>query len=334
MEYLKVQREFAEDARRKLIREDALEREHEIVHEGDHVLFPLKKKIEVAGCETVEREGPLKTRKPRSLREALEGKLSDEDLANVPTSYNIVGDIAVLELDEKIMDKREVIAEALMDTFRNLKVVALKTEMVSGEYRTPTVEVIAGEKRTETLHREHGCLYKLDVSEAYFSPRLAAERRRVVDQMGRGEHLLVLFAGVGPYAILAAKDADAKVTAVELNPKAVEYMRWNVRKNRVDVDVVEGDAREVTPSLGKFDRIIMPLPKLADTFLNVAVEALNPNGIIHYYSFAHNTLEATGHLAEVLGAMGLRPDILDAVECGSYSPCLSRYCADFRVESL
>ena len=110
--------------------------------------------------------------------------------------------------------------------------------------------------------------------------------------------------------------------------KSQKLMIWRTVNVRT---VVEGDAKETVPTLGQFDRIIMPLPKQADMFLDVAFPALKKGGMIHFYVFAHNSLEATGHLAETAAILGRRISVVEAVECGSYSPCLSRYCVDFRL---
>jgi tRNA (guanine37-N1)-methyltransferase len=332
MKFLKVPKDKAQAARKMIMDCGALEKSAEVERDGGHVFFPLNTEIKFKGGHIVDREGIIRNHKPKSLKEALVWGLPADELDKLQTSYNIVGDIAVIELDADLLAYKKIIGEALLRTFPNLRVAALKTEQVGGEYRVPGIEVLAGEGRTETVHREHGCAYKLDVAHAYFSPRLGHERMRVVEKIRGGERVLVMFAGVGPYAILAAKRAKADVTAVELNPKAVEYMRWNVLRNKVDVNVIEGDVRAVTPTLGRFDRIIMPLPKQADTFLDVALQALKKGGTIHYYTFAHNTLEATGHLSETVGSLGRKPNILDAVSCGSYSPCMDRICVDFTVE--
>ncbi len=332
MRYAKAAGRDAEDVRRRLALEGRLDSSAEVERDGGHVMFPLKGEAGVDGCGVVELPGRMRQRRPRSLREALEGKLDGDELGLLSSSYNVVGDIAVLELDDRLMAKRRMIGEALLSCFPSIRVAAVKTSMVSGEYRVPGVEVVAGEARTETVHREHGCVYKLDVSKAYFSPRLGRERMRVASQVGGGERVLVMFAGVGPYPILIAKRARAEVVAVELNPDAVAYMRWNVMRNRVAVEVMEGDAAGVVPKLGVFDRIVMPLPKEAGSFLAAAMPALKKGGVIHYYTFARNGLEATGHLLETVGGMGRRARILEAVECGSYSPCMSRYCVDFKLE--
>ncbi len=269
---------------------------------------------------------------PRSLREALAGKLNDDESRVLPSSYTMIGDIAVLELDDRLLAKKKLIGGTLLHAFPRVRVAALKVRVVSGEYRLPGLEVIAGENRTETIHREFGCAYKLDVAQTYFSPRLASERMRVVGQIRDWERVLVMFAGVGPYAILAAKKSRSEITAAELNPKAVEYMRQNVLMNKVMVNVIEGDVRATVPMLGLFDRIIMPLPKQADTFLDIALPALRKDGVIHYYTFAHNKLEATEQLTEAVVSFGRKLRILGTFRCGSYSPSISRICVEFTLQ--
>jgi len=330
--YAKVKMLQAEQARKMLLSEGVLDHALAVERSGGYVLFPVRSLPKEGVWEIVSHEGRRKERRPRSLKEALEGVLETEELVMLPSSFTVVGDIVVLELDDRLMPKKAAIGAALIRSFKNIKVVAVKTGQVSGEYRVPGVEVIAGEGRTVTRHREHGCVYKVDVAKAYFNPRLGTERLRVAGLAKKGERVLVMFAGVGPYAILTAKISGADVTAVELNPVAAELMRWNALLNRTDVKVVEGDARSVVPNLGSFDRIIMPLPKLADTFLDVALPALNRGGVIHYYMFARNTLEATGHLAETVGSLGLKASILDTALCGSYNPAMKRICVDFKVE--
>lgn len=266
------------------------------------------------------------------MREALEGRLDEDELELVPRAFDIIGDIAVLDLPDELSGKRKLIGEALLETFKSIKVVVNKKSNVETEYRIKDVDVIAGEDRTATVHREYGCSYRLDISRAYFSPRLGTERMRVAEQVNEGERVLVMFAGIGPYAILIAKKRKpSEVVAVELNPDAVRYMRENVKLNKVDVTIVEGDAREEVPRLGEFDRIIMPLPKDAQDFLDVAVPAAKDGGMIHFYSFAHTPEELEEKVKEVCSSLGCKIEVENSVQCGSYSPCLSRTCADFRV---
>jgi tRNA (guanine37-N1)-methyltransferase len=166
-----------------------------------------------------------------------------------------------------------------------------KAGAVSGTYRLREFEVIAGERRTATVHKEFGCEYYVDVAKAYFSPRLSHEHKRVAELVQKGETIVDLFAGVGPFAILIAKIVEAvKVYAVDINPDAVEFLKRNIRLNRVEKQVfpILGDARQVVDDKlsGVADRVIMNLPEKAEEFVDVACKATKPKGgTIHYYGF-------------------------------------------------
>ncbi|MBU0761496.1 MAG: class I SAM-dependent methyltransferase family protein [Candidatus Altiarchaeota archaeon] len=328
----KTHKKNAENVRKMLLADDALDVGRVVRREGDFVFFPLKKRVEVDGAEFVEGLAQERIEKPRSLKEALAGVLDVADLSLVPSAYTVIGDIAFLELPDQLLGRKNIIGEALLSCFPNVKVAALKISQVDGEYRVPGVEVIAGENRTETVHRENGCFFKLDIATVYFNPRTGSERERVSSKVTSGERVLVLFAGVGPYAVHAAK-RGAEVWAVELNPDAVSYMRENARLNKVDLKVVEADARDVKFDV-LFDRVIMPLPKQANNFLDVALSCARESGVIHYYCFAHNSLEAVGDVIETAGSLGYKTEILESILCGTYSPCLNKYCVDFRTSKI
>jgi len=220
----------------------------------------------------------------------LERRKSIEAIIGLKPSYEVIGDIAVLT--EAVNEtKEQIVAQALMSLHKNIKVVAKRISAVEGVFRTRKLEIIAGENRTETMHKENGCRYKLDLEKVYFNPRLAGERNRVAVQVARSsvkeEEVLDMFAGVGSFAIQVAKRApQSHVTAIDINPDAILYLRENIKLNGVrNIDAVEGDIRDI---FGKFrdkaDRIIMNLPKSAYLFLQEALSMLNPHGgILHFY---------------------------------------------------
>ena len=330
--HLRVERKRGEEVRKKLMAAGVLDRARKVIRDGDYLLLPVKEEIDLPGTEIVRVAGKGSKMRALSLSDSLKDVLSAEELAMMPRSFDIIGDIAVLEIPEELMSKGKSIGESLLSTFKNIKVVARKKTSVGTEYRTREVEVLAGEPRTETTHKEYGCLYRLDVSNAYFSPRLGTERMRVASQVKEDERVLVMFAGVGPYAILIAKKRKpSEVVAIELNPSAVEYMKENVKLNKAKVVPVLGDVKTETPKLGRFDRIIMPLPKDAGDFLDVALPTLNKGGVIHYYTFTGTTKEAADEVRKICSGLGRKADVLASVECGTYSPCLSRMCVDFRL---
>jgi len=228
--------------------------------------------------------------KPKDIREALRGELTDEELAQL-RAFDIVGDVAVIKIPEKLLPKKRAIGQALMQVHTHLRTVLNQVGPVGGEFRTRELEVIAGEPSTEATHHESGCAFKTGLAQVYFSPRLAHERLRITKLVGRGEVVTNLFAGVGCYSIVIAKHSGAsKVYSIDKNPVAFNYMVENIRVNKVGDRVVPilGDARDVVENqlAGKSDRVIMPLPELARKFFDVALRALKPaGGVIHFYDF-------------------------------------------------
>jgi tRNA (guanine37-N1)-methyltransferase len=224
------------------------------------------------------------------LREVLRGKLGEEELKKV-RAFDIVGDIAVIKLPDELLSKRHLIGEAVMEVHPSLRTVLLQTSPVKGEFRTRALQVIAGGPETETLHRESGCEFKVDLARVYFSPRLAHERARIATQVAQGEAVANLFAGVGCYSIIIAKRGNPSVIySIDKNPVAFEYMRENIRINKVGDKVIPilGDAREVVENrlVGMVDRVLMPLPELARYFFDTALATLKRGGgVVHFYDF-------------------------------------------------
>lgn len=232
----------------------------------------------------------------RLLKEVLKDKLTQSELNTLYAGFDIIGDIAVLKIPEPLEPKKHLIAEALLKAVRSVHTVLQQTTPVEGEYRLRGLEVLAGEPKFETTHREHGCLYKVDLRAAYFTPRLSAERLRVANQVREGEVVINMFAGVGPYSILIAKRVkEVKIYSIDSNPEAYRYMLENIRLNKVEHKVVPllGDAAEIIRSAlqQKADRVIMPLPEKALHYLPDAYSALKGGrGVIHYYE--HTFYEA------------------------------------------
>ena len=143
--------------------------------------------------------------RPRNLTDSLRGKIPEALLSSLPRSYDIIGEIGIIELFGELAPFSSMIGEGIMEINPHLRLVLRKSGQVSGTFRTREYEAIAGEGDTETVHEEFSCLFRLDVTKVYFNPRLSHERMRVAQQIKQGECVLDMFAGVGPYSILIAK---------------------------------------------------------------------------------------------------------------------------------
>ncbi|MFA5887275.1 MAG: class I SAM-dependent methyltransferase family protein [Candidatus Nanoarchaeia archaeon] len=310
---------------------------HEIKFSKDSIVIPVSS---VKGLSSVKWlkvvDAVLKKRdlKPRTLVDALKGKLTPAEIKIVPRAFDVIGDIAILEIPAPLVKKEKIIAKALLDVNRHMHVVVKKAGIHEGVFRTQKVEVIGGENRKESVCKENNVSLKLNVEDCYFSARLSTERKRVADLVKPNEDVLVMFSGVGPYVAVIAKNTSAKsVYGVEINPAAHKYALENMKINKItNAKLFCGDAAEIVPKLGlKFDRILMPLPKDAGFFLDTALSAAKPNAVIHFYEI---TEEATfpKKTFEEIKVKCPTAVLLDAVPCGAYAPGWIRGCVDFRVK--
>jgi tRNA (guanine37-N1)-methyltransferase len=210
----------------------------------------------------------------------------------LPSSFDIIGDVALFKLDDELAPYASAIGKAMLATNKNLATVALD-QGVAGEMRVRSLKVVAGRLSTRTIHREYGIELELDPALVYFSPRLAGEHWRIAQLVKPGERILDMFCGVGPFSILIAKKATpSSVVCVDANTHAIEFLRANIAKNRVtNVSAHLGDARELAPELGPADRIIMNLPHSAHEFLIEALKAAAPGAWLHVYQMVDKGTE-------------------------------------------
>ncbi|WP_135663539.1 class I SAM-dependent methyltransferase [Halorhabdus rudnickae] len=273
---VRVPREDGEAARERLADADLVDPGHEITVESGSLFIPVIAPDTVpAEYEIVHREVP-----------ARETQTMPADLLKFDPSYERLGEIVIVDEDDP--ERAREVAESIMTSDLPVETVVNRASKVKGQQRVREWGVLAGDG-TETVHREHGCEFALDLAAVYFSPRLATERHRVVEQVRQGERAFDMFAGVGPFVIPFAK-RGATTVGVDVNPDAIEYLRENARRNDVAgrVTGIEGDVREVAGEYADWaDRIVMNLPHSADEFLETAVNLANDDAVIHYYDIQH-----------------------------------------------
>ncbi len=263
-------------------------------------------------------------------------------MRTMPRSFDIIGSrekaVAIVEIPPALEGFEGEVAKAIMERHKNVKSVLVKGSERLGESRVRSYRLIAGDPDTEVIHREAGCLYKLDPQKVYFSPREGTERERIAERVHDGEKILVMFSGVGPYPIMIAKRHDnVKVTAVESNPYAHNYCVENIHLNRVQdrVFAILGDVRDVALRLGfTFDRIIMPLPRGAYRFLDLAIPLLNCGGVLHFYHWAKEPdlfSEAEAVLSRAAEGFGRRVEFIEEARVSQYSPRVWKIRVDVRI---
>ncbi len=282
----------AEATRAYLKAHKLMDKQHNVVRRNSFIYFP------VIGIDEKERKEllklgavPAKMHFKRSTvhkdyRKLLMTKLGKENYDKATKSYDQIGDTAVVDADPATARK---IAKVIMSVNKNVQRVVRKSGAVSGLYRTRKFKHVAGKRGYEILYRENGITLGTDIRKSFFSPRLAYERKRVSESAADQENVIVMFAGIGPFAILIAKEhPDSKVVAMELNGNAYKELLRNISLNRLgNVSAVLGDAKRQSGKYKGFaDRIVMPLPTNAYQFLHAALRMAKRSCIIHYYAFS------------------------------------------------
>jgi tRNA (guanine37-N1)-methyltransferase len=324
---LKVGRKYGEKMRKALVELEAFDKNRRICSDKSHIYLPVLPMDQAAesGLHLIADFEPVLFEFPEEKRAP-----SQEDLLGYQPSFEVVGDIALVEESDA-----ERVAAALMATSKSIKAVITPISDVEGEYRTRRFRHVAGEARTTTIHKEHGLRYQVDLQGAYFTPRLGTERLRIARLVFPGEVVLDMFAGVGPFSLLLARQG-ASVIAIDKNPVAVACLRENALLNKIkNVEILEGDAASLALHYeNQADHVIMNLPHSASSFLIPAMKAARPNGVVHYYSIApEDDLYQDGALitkaAEEIGA-GWEALYKGIVR--SYAPRRHNVVIDFRVK--
>ena len=216
--------------------------------------------------------------------------------------------------------------EVLLDKHPQIKTVVNKVDSIDSSFRFFKMELLAGEDNMLACVKENGCTFKFDFSKVYWNSRLHTEHRRVIDLLGKHEVVVDMFAGVGPFALPAAKKGCV-VFANDLNPSSYHHLVENASLNDVTsrVSICNQDGREfITHTfakiitdrphiLSKGSHVIMNLPASAVEFLDSLVgilQGLPPDLIdsvpmpwVHCYTFSKSAKPVEDVVAKVEHAL-------------------------------
>ncbi|TFF68635.1 class I SAM-dependent methyltransferase family protein [Candidatus Thorarchaeota archaeon] len=294
--FVRVPVDMGEEMRQTVIDMGIFDKEHRIISEDGFLYIPLthydeevQRRLNSAEVEVGERDFETTVEGPRSLTEALQDKMSAKALEHLPRAYDLIGDIAVLEIPDEIQEYSNAIGEAFHQIHPNFSTVLAKRGAISGTKRVREYQYLHGEEKTHTVHTEYGFRIAVDLARAYFSPRLLQEHHRVAQQVEPGATVIDMFTGVGPFAIHIAGTCECTVYAIDINPDAIALLEESISMNRLKGEIfpVVADASEyVSQNFDKnVDRIIMNHPSGAAEFVGDACAAIREGGILHYYDF-------------------------------------------------
>ncbi|MCV0401153.1 MAG: class I SAM-dependent methyltransferase family protein [Nitrosopumilus sp.] len=272
------------------------------------------------------------------LKKALENVLTEKESDELISAFDQIGEIIIVRIPDSLLSKKEIIGKALLDEVKIVRSVFYQASAVEGNFRTRDLEILAGEDNTETEYKEFGCKFRVDVKNAFFSPRLSTERERIANLVQNGEVVTNMFAGIGMFSIMAAKKKKCTVYSIDINPIASKLCEVNIGLNKLAGNVISinGDASEIIKEqlINKSDRTLMLLPERSDEFLQSAIDTTKDGGIIHYYSHIHADKKIdAGKLSEehYLNVTPVKSEILDSKIVRAVGPRYYQTVVDVKI---
>lgn len=237
-----------------------------------------------------------------------------------------IGDILVLNKNDASNDFQEMAKKQGVKTI-------VKINRIEGDKREPEVEILYG-NQTETIHKENNCLFKLDLAKVMWSKGNTNERLRIAKLVEVNETVIDMFAGIGYFSIPIAKlSHPKKVISTEINPVSFQYLQDNIKLNKINnIEAYLGDNRDIIPNF-KGNRIIMGYVKTTHHFLDVAINSLNKNGIIHYHETVPEKLMDSRPIKRIKEAAGEREvQLLNIQKIKRYSPGVIHVVIDVQLD--
>ncbi len=329
MKAVLIDREKAETVRRKLLFEGSLDKTRKLVKKEGFVEVPVNESFIDKGLPFIEQEKPEFYIHRKTLVDYLDIPDSEKEL--LPAGWQILGDIIIVSLRKGLENRKTEIGKALLSLYPRCRTVLLERG-INGRMRLPEREIIAGET-TETIHKENGCLFKIDAMRLMFSRGNLTEKKRM-SKLGKGETVVDMFAGIGYFSIpMAVHSKPMKIFAVEINPVAFDYLKENIKLNKVEGIIVPlaGDSAVATPC-GMAHRVIMGYLD-AYQYLEQGIRALLPGGIIHYHEAVPEDIEnrPVERLIEAAGKQGRKLEIIWVRRIKKYSPGVWHVVVDAQV---
>lgn len=210
---------------------------------------------------------------------------------DAPSSYEQAGHLIRLNLPEDMEDNvASLIGQVLLDKLPGVKTIVRKTANISNRFRVLPLKVVAGVEDMVVTVCESECVFRFDYSTVYWNSRLQQEHGRLVGMnFKRGDVIVDMFCGVGPFSIPASK-RGCVVHANDLNPDSFKWLQENIKLNKLketQIKAYNQDAREFIVS-NKFENVkhvIMNLPASSTTFLDVFPREGFEEATYHCYLF-------------------------------------------------
>lgn len=373
IKYIKIEnsngQELIKLIHKKFKNQSIIDNKYKILKEKGYILFPLIKNDDLINLlielledkfffKIISMKGTYhKNYKYKNIKEALENKIPSKFIDLIPNSYDIIGEIAIIEFDkfqgsenQELNSLKLQIAKAITEGSKSISSVFEKKSEIKGTYRLRELNLLYGENKTETIHKENMCIFKLDIKQTFFTPRLVYERNRIANSNIKGNEVIMdLFAGVGPFSIQIAKKHPVTIHSFDINRIAYNYLQENIGLNKLMGIIIPHHINisaliDPLNNLGsilkhKADRVIMNLPEKSLDYTDIACFLMKKSGgILHNYQFCEkpNSIEkAQDKLKFSLKELNWQiEEVLKSKIVKSYSPKSELVVHDLKIKSI
>ena len=276
---IKVPKIYAENILKELKEKGFFNKKLKLKHDNDYLIIPVEDRFNSNDYEISYYDfEELVERK--SYKDYLD--IDDEIKKRLPTSYDRIGDIVIIKLEDDLLKYAKNIAESILKFHKNVRTVAIDYG-VKGEYRIRNLKIVFGND-DDTIYIENGVKMYVNPFKVYFSPRLANERKRIADKVNENEIIFDLFCGSGPFSMNIAKKKNSIIYSVDKNPYGIELLKRSKVMNKFNnIIPIVGDVRVILNNLPPADRIIMDLPFNSTEFLKYVKNNVKIGTKIHLY---------------------------------------------------
>lgn len=227
----------------------------------------------------------------KKLAEKLNDVFTKEELSILPRGFQTLGNIIILKLNPKLLEKNIVIGQAYLDLLPKIRSVYVNKGRIIGSFRKPeNIEFLAGEDNPIVEHKEHGVKYRFDITKIMFSKGNLNERRFLATLVKKGEIVVDMFAGMGYFSLPIAKHSEVgQIYSIEINPTSYKTLLENIKINHLEekITVINGDCRKEVLELSKSgiraDRVIMGVFPAPKDYVKEALSLTKENGTIYHY---------------------------------------------------
>ena len=268
----------------------------------------------------------------------LTNSLPDDLLKFVPKRWWYIGDICIVSIPNELLEYKIKIGTAFLEIEAGkARTILGKTGRTKENIRTPSFEYLAGDKNTETIHKELGCSFKIDAAKLTFSPGNHTERKRMLEVVSEGEFIIDMFSCVGNLSLpLAVHKNLKKLVTAEINPIAFNYLKQNIILNNLKKIVIPilGDNRSTLDNyLGIADRVISGFLESDKIQIQCAINLCKKGAILHYHEGIplNDTEKTIQKIRDIARGVDREINVREIRRVKKYSPKVNHIVIDMKI---